>query len=535
MRVSPRLTQFALWIAAAFIACAIPAMAAERGESQWVHPGEGGHLMYKPTPAGDRVMDFSYAGYMGGGVSLPVVPVKRTVTSSGGEDDTARIQAAIREVAAMPLEGDFRGAVLLTPGTFSCASTITIEADGVVLRGSGSGKDGTTIRMTGAPHVALTIGSTARRPRSRSGERTSNEKIVETTIIDAYVPSGAASFHVADVAGFAVGDSIAIHHPVTAAWVKFMQMDDLTRDGKPQTWIKTGATITTERTIAGISGNTITLGVPLSDSLDSKYLNPPGTKVAKLAPPELVSQSGIEHLHIECPPQAINHTEAHFSAMRIDGRDCWAQDVAADETMNSVGVTGMRITLAHVSVSRTAKHQGSSKPAEFAPNGTQVLLDRCSVTADNVWFAATGAGVAGPVVLLNCTFNGDGSAEAHQRWSTGLLYDNCVAPNGAIEFRNRGAMGSGHGWTMGWGVAWNCRAKAFVVQNPPGALNWMIGCIGKTESAPRPFDKTPDLPGGTIDSHGNPVTPQSLYLAQLLERLGPQALKNIGYDAPVRQ
>ena len=39
------------------------------------------------------------------------------------------------------------------------------------------------------------------------------------------------------------------------------------------------------------------------------------------------------------------------------------------------------------------------------------------------------------------------------------------------------------------------------------------------------------LPSGFIESQGKPVTPQSLYLAQLAERLGPEALKNIGYTA----
>ena len=39
------------------------------------------------------------------------------------------------------------------------------------------------------------------------------------------------------------------------------------------------------------------------------------------------------------------------------------------------------------------------------------------------------------------------------------------------------------------------------------------------------------LPSGLIESQGKPVTPQSLYLAQLAERLGPDALKNIGYTA----
>ena len=37
------------------------------------------------------------------------------------------------------------------------------------------------------------------------------------------------------------------------------------------------------------------------------------------------------------------------------------------------------------------------------------------------------------------------------------------------------------------------------------------------------------LPSGSIESQGKPVAPQSLYLSQLAERLGPGALKNIGY------
>jgi hypothetical protein len=350
-----------------------------------------------------------------------------------------------------------------------------------------------------------------------------------TTIADAYVPSGTMSFSVSNAAGFRVGDTIEIRRPVTLAWVKFMQMDNLVRDGRPQTWLRTGTATITERRITAISGNKITLDVPLSDSFDSKYLNPPGTAVAKITPPPRVSQAGVEELCIESPPQAISHTESHFTALRINGEDCWVRDVAVAETMNSVGVSGRRITLQRVAVSRRALHQGSSRPAEFAPNASQVLLDRCSVTASNVWYAATGAGQAGPIVLLNCTFRGNGRAESHQRWSTGLLYDHCQAPGGGMDLRNRGAMGSGHGWSMGWGVVWNCVAEDLVVQNPPGAVNWMIGCLGRDRPMPRPFASAPNLAGGTVDSPGTPVTPQSLYLAQLAERLGPQALKSIGY------
>ncbi len=68
------------------------------------------------------------------------------------------------------------------------------------------------------------------------------------------------------------------------------------------------------------------------------------------------------------------------------------------------------------------------------------------------------------------------------------------------------------------------------MQNPPGSANWLIGCKGKSRLSPRPFHKgAPNLPQGILDSHSVPVSPPSHYLAQLAERLDPQALKNFGY------
>jgi hypothetical protein len=496
--------------------------------SKWVHLRPEGKLIYQATPRGNRLMDFSYAGYMGGGVALPDVPVKRTVKPIAG-DNTAGIQSAIDEVSALPLEGKFRGAVLLAPGTYICSNALRIAVSGVVLRGSGSeGGSRSTLKMAGRPHTAILVGN---RGRSRRGDHSNEAESTEnkTYITEAYVPSGTTTFTVADPKGFEVGDTISIRKPVTAAWIKFMHMDDLVRDGRPQTWLRPGSTLAAERTITAISGNKLTVGVPLSDSYDAKYLNPPGTSVVKIRPPARLTQVGIENLRIESPPQAINHTQPHYSAVRMNGQDCWMRDVVCDETMNSVDIGGARITLEQVAVIRRARHQGSSKPAEFAPNGSQVLLDRCSVAGDNIWFVATGAGVSGPVVILNCTFTGNGAAESHQRWSTGLLYDNCRVPQGSIDLRNRGSMGSGHGWTIGWGVVWNCEARDYIVQNPPGALNWLIGSIGHSSLAARPFASEPKLPPGVIDSPGTPVVPQSLYLTQLVERLGTQALRNIGY------
>jgi len=47
------------------------AIATEQVRSDWVYPGPDGKLVYKTTPAGDKIMDFSHAGYLGGGVPLP--------------------------------------------------------------------------------------------------------------------------------------------------------------------------------------------------------------------------------------------------------------------------------------------------------------------------------------------------------------------------------------------------------------------------------------------------------------------------------
>ncbi len=516
-----------LLLSACFLSAFLPDRNKERsakGQSEWVYLGADGKLKYKTTPAGDRIMDFSHAGYRGGGVALPAVPVKKRVKPSGGTDDTAVIQAAIDEVAALPLVNGFRGAVLLEPGVFICSGPVSITADGVVLRGSGA-RNGTTIKITGPKHTAVVVGKGGNNP----GTAASQPAAFQTVIADRYVPSGAVSFTVADAKGLAAGDLIEIRKPVTSAWVHFMEMDNLVRDDKPQTWLVEGSTINTRRTIAAVEGNRITVEVPVSDAFDSKYAGPAGTVVAQVEPADLVTQCGVENLHIQAPPMETSHEQALYSALRINGQDCWAKNIFIEETMNSVGVGGNRITLEEIVVTRTVPNVGASKPAEFAPNAGQILLNRCASTGDNIWHAATGAKVAGPIVLLNCNFTGNGHLEGHQRWTTGILFDNCQVPEGGIDLKNRGSMGSGHGWGSAWSVAWNCSAKSYVVQQPPGAYNWMIGCSGPNIPTARPFDKSPALPLGISDSPDRKVVPESLYLAQLEERLGKQALKNIGY------
>ena len=166
--------------------------------------------------------------------------------------------------------------------------------------------------------------------------------------------------------------------------------------------------------------------------------------------------------------------------------------------------------------------KGAGYPADFTLRGSQVLIDRCSSKGDGAFFVDTAHAPATLNVALNCVFEGKGAIQPHQRWSTGLLIDSCKLPAGKIEFINRGTSGSGHGWAIGWAVAWNCTAVGLEMNQPPGSMNWCIGCTGEMRKG-----TPPDSPW--LSSLNKPVEPSSLYLAQLRERLGPQAVVNIGY------
>lgn len=501
-------------------------------QSEWVKYDRNGKLAYKATANGDRIMDFSHAGYKGGGVALPSVATTIKVKPSGTADDTQTIQNAIDQVAKMPLKNGFRGAVELAAGTFTCASSIILSESGIVLRGNGNEKNGTTIKMTGDPHTAIVIGRGNTKIALGSTEDKEQLALANTRLANAYVPAGTSVFNVADAKNFKAGDTIAIQRPVTDAWISFMKMDDMYREGKKQTWLGTGRQEVSKRIIMAIKGNQITVDVPLADSYEAKFLEPMGAKVTKIRTLNRVTNVGVENLHIQCAPLETDYGHAPYAAVRVGGDDCWVKDVFAEETMNSTVLAGDRITMQKVKIHHTYTNLGASKPADFSLEGSQNLIDRCEATGGNTYFVWTSSLVTGPNVVLNSVFRGIGSRiQPHQRWATGLLVDNCTIPDGNIDFMNRGIAGSGHGWTMAWAVAWNCVAKSYIIQNPPGAANWAIGCIGQREQTARLFDSAPIIPDGNFDSHSKPVAIQSLYLAQLEERLGNKALKNIGYQA----
>lgn len=488
-------------------------------KSKWVYPDASGKLQYATLPKGEKILDFSSAGYKGGGVAIPGAPAQKTLKPSGG-DDTAAIQGAIDAVSKLSPVNGLRGAVVLGPGTFTVQGSLSIATSGVVLRGSGSGAGGTALKVTGSPRTVVNIGGTG---TWKTGGTTAK-------ITDAYVPSGAASFHVDSAAGLNVGDTVLVDRPVTAAWVHFMGMDTLVRNGMPQTWLSTSTVIHTDRTITAIAGSLVTVDAPISDSFDAKYTS---ASVSPYTFTGRIEDVGLEAMHLIAPKQTVPIDQPTFAAVSMDATlNGWIKDVIAEEFTTGfvIDSTAKWVTVEDSGFTRTAPiDNGAGYPFAYSVAGQGVLVQRCSFEADDVFAYATQARTPGPNVVLDFSAKGNPShLQPHQRWATGLLLDNINTPTGTIDLMDRGYFGSGHGWTIGFGVAWNSVTSSLLIQQPPGAQNWAIGSTGTISTMAEPGGNTTP-PTGIIDAHGTAVAPKSLYLAQLCERLGPAALKNIGY------
>ena len=237
--------------------------------SVWAYPGSSGRLLYRPDYLGNRILDASEVGYRGGGVPLPAsntVPVKVTVAPVSG-DNTANIKNAINQVAALPLDTNgFRGAVLLTAGTYPCSNTVKISASGVVLRGVGSSTNGTgTVLQATAPNQYSLVQIAGSGSASTVSGTTHN-------ITNLYVPVGARSFGVDSTNGLAVGDHVFVRRVATSNWIHDIGMDLLTNP-----WTPDGYNIDMDRVITHIEGNHIFVDSPVTCAIDAHYTN--GTPV----------------------------------------------------------------------------------------------------------------------------------------------------------------------------------------------------------------------------------------------------------------
>lgn len=507
-----------------------------------VHPGTAGKLVYTADEQGNTIPDFSHAGYGGGGVPIPNVPVKETVWPVAG-DNTAHVQAAIDRVSALPLDpSGFRGALLLKMGYYKMATPIVIQASGVVLRGEGMGDTGTILIGTGNPRA----NSAAPRGFFRSPPTlvkiggmagwVTNEESKQQVTAD-YVPVGTRSIPVHSARHFKAGDTVIVRRIGNQDWIDTMGMNGTTRatSWKP-------FNVEWDRVVVDVQGNTLLIDAPITCAIEKRW---GGGEVLKYQDPGRIENVGVENLRGISEFDPSKRTTEYGNMDRpnyvgeeyYDDEDHYWNFIILDNIRNAWVRNAIALHFAYsmVGTQRCAKwitvqdcvsrepvsRRMGARRFTFGLRGELTLVQRCLSDKGRHSFMM-GQPTSTSNVFLDCTATHPySSSETHEPWATGGLYDNVHAPLTARFWKDINI-----GWGGGNTVFWNCEGP-FLVQKPPTAQNFSFGHIGIDSMSFNTAFQDLTKPGGYIESLDTHVSPRSLYLTQLRDRLGEQALRNV--------
>jgi hypothetical protein len=458
-----------------------------------------GKLVYTPDAQGNRVPDFSYAGYMAGESEIPDAPVRIVVPYKKG-DATLRIQSAIDYVSKLPADGHgIKGAVLLGKGVHELSGSLKINASGVVLRGSGMGNNGTT----------LFANSRSRETVVRIAGMYNRKQQQAVKITDPYVPVNATKFAVADPASFKVGDRIVIQRPSTLKWIAHVGTDHFGGGITALGWKPGTRDILWDRKVVSIEGQTISIDAPLTTALDSTY---GGGTISKYEWSGRIEQAGIENLVLRSAYDKSNVKDEEHAWMGVtmeNVTDAWARQVVFEHFAGSavaIFETASRVTVEDCKSLAPVSEIGGERRNSFFTNGQQTLFQRCYAEYGYHDFAV-GFTAAGPNAFVQCeshlpySFSG-----AIDSWASGILFDIVNVDGNALSFANRWQDGQGAGWAAANSVFWNCASSRMDCFKPPTANNYAFGSWAQFNG------------DGYWAESNNHIQPRSLYYAQLSDR-----------------
>ena len=509
-----------------------------------VYPGTDGRLVYVADSLGNKIPDFSNAGYKGGGVSVPYVAIRETVWPVPG-DNSANIQEAIDSVSALPQDASgFRGAVLLKMGIYELEKPIYIKASGVVLRGEGMSDIGTIlVGKIPKEQPATRFGRSALVNIGGDSALTPLEE-TKQAITDNYVPVGARSFNVASARGFKVGDKVLVRRIGNQDWIKEIG-EDSASVGRFR-WRP--FTISYDRVITSVQGNTITVDAPVFCAIETRW---GGGEVLKYND-ERIEQSGIENLRgvSEYNPAVRmkgygnmdrgswddpkSHYEGdeyyadenhYFNFINVTNlKNGWIRNVSALHFASSLVTTAAStkwITIQDCESREPVSIRAGARRFTFQLNGQLALVQRCFSQKGRHSFVMQNHASSGNVFLDCQAVNPYSTSEPHSMWVNGALYDNIKAPLTARYCKDISI-----GWAGANIVFWNCEGD-FLIQKPPTAQNYSFGHIGINAVIFNALLQDLTKPNGHVESLDWHVTPRSLYLTQLKERLGENAVNSV--------
>jgi Family of unknown function (DUF6298) len=336
-----------------------------------------------------------------------------------------------------------------------------------------------------------------------------------TEITDPYVPVGARSFHVKNANGLKPGATIRITRPSTQAWIDRLGMTEFGggHGDWRLVWKPGSRDLSWDRIIESVQDGLVAVDAPITTALEKEF---GGARVEACEWPGQVSNSGVENLRCESvfdSQNAKDENHSWFAMTMENAQDCWVRQVTASHfagSMVAIYETCKRITVEDCIAYAPVSEEGGYRRHTFFTMGQQTLFLRCHAEHGRHDFSA-GHCAAGPNAFVQCDATlALGDSGPIESWASGVLYD-CVSIDGnGLSLANRGGSQHGAGWAAANSVLWQCSASSVRCANPPTARNWAFGCWGEFEG------------DGIWRSSNESVKPESLYVAQLVDRLGAE-------------
>ena len=474
---------------------------------------------YKNDKDKSILPDFSYVGYHYGNVAIPTInnyKVFNVADYGAIADDTLSDKAAIQK-AINAANKNGSGIVFFPKGKFLVnepgdgSASIVSKGSNIIFRGSGSGPGGTELFMknnlppknpeqmwTVPPLFIFTSGG-------------KDEKI---GTVNAFAKKGTFKLQLSSAGNLKKDDWFLLS----------MRNNDLALINKElapheadATWtslVKDGVDFKIYYQVASVNENTIELQAPLPCDVDAKY----NWEVIRFANSREV---GIENIAFtgNWKEKFVHHRswmdDSGFTIFKFSRctnswmKDCRFTDCNVAATISQ----SANITITDCSVTGNAGHEAISNTG-----GTNILMNNL-VDEASMWHSFGSSHGAMNTVILNCTYPSTTCFEAHASQPRNTLYDN--VKGGLMQNRGGGAIENMPNHMSGL-VLWN-----YVQTNEPKKDFEFWSSTSPWWKIPNPVIvgftsggttfKTDQL--GGFESLNKPVTPVSLYEAQLKLRL----------------
>jgi hypothetical protein len=415
----------------------------------------------------------------------------------------------------------------LQKGEYQISKTITISASGIVLRGEGADKSGTVVVHKGSDQEGSFY--------VQSGFLSTAKK---TDVTDGYVPAGATTLGVASTSGLSKGQTVVVKCLHTQKWIDTLKLTGV--------WSAKDFVLDWERRITQVDAakKVIHLDGPITSQIDKAGGFAKG-EVHLITSDKRIRNIGFEDLLFvsdydrgKKDDGGWYNDESHgWILFHLSGlRDGWIRRVVA--FFYGKALVRLRGGSSRVTVEDTAmidgvaldtpKNHSGSKKYYFAFNSSETLGQRLYGRYGRHAFIMNGHGSSN--VFLDCySEKGHIAQEPHQRWQHGSLYDGVYSDS--MFKLDRG--GDPHGHRAVSCALWNCVSESYRSWDPEiwldaplGGLgqNYVIGAVLKGKGKGISTPHSPLGAKGHVESTNKPVSPRSLYLAQLRDRLGEKAV-----------